>query len=65
MGITIARLQKLIDGKVPIVGIRGPSDLLEFGLVLSHRRQVGDISDTWLADLSQMVRGLRRSAAGG
>ncbi|MGA8745925.1 MAG: hypothetical protein WB507_08675 [Solirubrobacterales bacterium] len=25
MGITIARLQKLIDGKVPIVGIRGPT----------------------------------------
>ena len=24
MGITIARLQKLIDGKPPIVGVRGP-----------------------------------------
>jgi len=25
MGITIARLQKLVDGKAPIVGIPGPT----------------------------------------
>ena len=51
MEIALAKLQKLIDGKTPCrySTTDGPH---EVGFVMVHRRQVGRISDTWLADLT-------------
>ncbi len=51
MEIALAKLQKLTDGKTPCrySTTDGPH---EVGFVMVHRRQVGRISDTWLADLT-------------